>query len=47
MTAEQFARICAEAGARLRDDPQFAAYLDARAAAQRRILGLPPKETKS
>ncbi len=47
MTAEQFARICAEADVRLRVDPRFARYLDERAAMARRLLGLPPKERES
>lgn len=44
MTAAKFARICAEADAVHRRDPQFARYLDARRESYRRMLGLPPKE---
>ncbi len=46
MTAEQFARICQDFRAQLCADPGMARYLEQRAAMARRVLGLPPKETK-
>jgi len=47
MTAEQFARICAEQDARHRLDPLFARYIEQRRESARRMLGLPVKETTS
>ncbi len=46
MTAEEFARICAEADAKHREDPGMARYLDERAAMARRLLGLPVQVKK-